>query len=228
MWGCAATTGPPKQHEPQQVLITVAAEESASLRVATDTISRTMDVPNPQGSLSQLSFISGKTAFIKIFSGLTVGDVTSLWNDLCVLENSTDIRTINLFINSPGGDAFQGLALSDHIRRAQHRGFHVTAHASGVVASAAIPVFVVCDRRIAAPGTIFMIHEPSLWKWPGRESASDIRAQGQLMGLLQDRYRTILVEHSKLSLEKWKLLEADTTWFSVEQAKAWGLVHEIE
>lgn len=226
---CATAPVPPQQHE---LIVTVkGAEEGAKVSVENKDraqVQYAMELPYQDGSLSPMSFISNGMAFTKIFSGLTVGDVTSLWNDLCVLENATEVRKINLFINSPGGDAFQGLALADHIKRAQRKGFHITAHASGVIASAAVPVFAVCDRRLAAPGTIFMIHEPSLWKWPGREDASDIRAQGQLMDLLQTRYRTILVESSKLPLQKWKLLEAETTWFNAEQAKKWGLVDEIE
>ncbi|MEE9503312.1 MAG: ATP-dependent Clp protease proteolytic subunit, partial [Candidatus Aminicenantaceae bacterium] len=151
-------------------------------------IHKSMEVPNQEGSLSNMSFIVKDEAFIKIFSSLTVGDVTRLWNDIWVLKMSTNIRKVNLFINSPGGDAFSGLALADQIERAKKEGFHITAHASGIVASAAVPVFAVSNRRLAAPGTIFMIHETSVWKWPGRETASDIRSQNKLMNLIRDRY----------------------------------------
>jgi ATP-dependent Clp protease protease subunit len=159
---------------------------------------------------------------------LSVSDVTRLWNDLVFLENSTNIREVNLFINSPGGDAFSGLALADQIERAKRRGFHITAHASGIIASAAVPVFAVCDVRLAAQGTIFMVHEASLWKWPGRETASDIRSQNELMVLLRERYIGKLANYSKLDKEKWEELENKTTWFSAEKAKKWGLVDKIE
>ena len=92
-----------------------------------------------------------------------MADVTRLWNDLIFLENNTSIRDVNLFINSSGGDAFSGLALADQIERAKRRGFHITAHASGIVANAAVSVFAVCDVRLEAPGTIFMVPETSLW-----------------------------------------------------------------
>jgi ATP-dependent Clp protease protease subunit len=157
-----------------------------------------------------------------------VADVTRLWNDFVVLENNTDIREVNLFINSPGGDAFSGLALADQIERARRKGFKVTAHASGIIASAAVPVFAVCDVRLAAPGTIFMVHEAALWKWPGRETASDIRSQNELMHLLRDRYIGKLVDNSKLNKAKWEELEKKTTWFSADKALAWGLVDSIE
>ncbi len=225
--GC--TTMGPRPVPPPEVIVKFQAVEPASVDAKTgDQINKSMEIHNPEGSLSQLSFISNDKAFVKIFSGLSVSDVTRLWNDLVFLENSTNIREVNLFINSPGGDAFSGLALADQIERAKRRGFHITAHASGIIASAAVPVFAVCDVRLAAPGTIFMVHEASLWKWPGRETASDIRSQSELMQLLRERYIGKLAKHSKLDKEKWQELENKTTWFSAEKAKKWGLVDKIE
>ena len=228
--GCAtlpSNTPPP----PQEVVVKVQAADPANVTVKEEPkerVNKSMEVPNPEGRLSQLSFISKDKAFVKIFSGLSVADVTRLWNDLCVLENNTNIRDVNLFINSPGGDAFSGLALADQIERARRKGFKITAHASGIIASAAVPVFAVCDVRLAAPGTIFMVHEAALWKWPGRETASDIRSQNELMHLLRDRYIGKLAMNSKLDKTKWEMLENKTTWFSAEKAKDWGLVDSIE
>ena len=91
-----------------------------------------------------------------------------------------------------------------------------------------MPVFAVCSHRIAAPGTIFMVHEASLWKWPGQETASDIRSQNRLMDLLRNRYISKLVQYSNLTEEEWGELEHKTTWFSAEQARDMGLVDRIE
>ncbi len=232
--GCA-TTMPTGPSSPQEVIIKVQAVEPAKVEVNNGSngenghnIRKAMEIPNQEGSLSRMSFILKDEAFIKIFSSLTVGDVSNLWNDISVLDKTTEIRNVNLFINSPGGDAFSGLALADQLERAKREGFHITAHASGIVASAAVPVFVVADRRLAAPGTIFMVHETSIWKWPGRETASDIRSQNRLMGLIRDRYIGKLAYYSNLSKEEWEDLEKKTTWFSAEQAKKWGIVDEIE
>jgi ATP-dependent protease ClpP protease subunit len=217
---------------PQEVVVTLKASDPTQVTVKeepqADRVNKSMEVANPEGRLSQLSFISKDKAFVKIFSGLSVADVTRLWNDLVVLENNTKIRDVNLFINSPGGDAFSGLALADQIERARRKGFKITAHASGIIASAAVPVFAVCDVRLAAPGTIFMVHEAALWKWPGRETASDISSQNELMHLLRDRYIGKLVDNSKLNKSRWEELEKKTTWFSANKALNWGLVDSIE
>jgi len=229
---CAAVPTKSTPPAPQEVVVTLKAADPTNVTVKeeprTDRVNKSMEVANPEGRLSQLSFISNDKAFVKIFSGLSVADVTRLWNDLVVLENNTKIRDVNLFINSPGGDAFSGLALADQIERARRKGFKITAHASGIIASAAVPVFAVCDVRLAAPGTIFMVHEAALWKWPGRETASDIRSQNELMYLLRDRYIGKLVDNSKLNKGKWEELEKKTTWFSANKALDWGLVDSIE
>jgi ATP-dependent protease ClpP protease subunit len=235
LFGCASLNGgaPP----PQEIIVKVQAVDPVNVQVTDGNangkdngsqIQKSMTIPNQEGALSNISFIAKDEAFIKIFSSLTVGDVTRLWNDISVLKKSTDIRKINLFINSPGGDAFSGLALADQIERAQRDGFQITAHASGIIASAAVPVFVVANTRLAAPGTIFMVHETSIWKWPGRETASDIRSQNKLMDLIRDRYIGKLAKYSKLSEKEWRELEHKTTWFSVEKAKHWGIVDKIE
>jgi len=228
----SCATVPTGQPQPQEVIVKVQAADPTKVKVAhkdePDRVNRSMEVPNQEGHLSQLSFISKDKAFVKIFSGLSVSDVTRLWNDLCVLENNTSIRDVNLFINSPGGDAFSGLALADQIERARRKGFRITAHASGIIASAAVPVFAVCNERLAAPGTIFMVHEAALWKWPGRETASDIRSQNELMSLLRARYIGKLTANSKLDKTKWEELAKKTTWFSAEKAMDWGLVDKIE
>ena len=225
---CAAT-GPGSVPQTAELMVKVQTAETEQIETNEgEFVTKSMVVPNEEGRLSELSFISKNKAFVKIFSDLSVSDVTRLWNDIVVLELNSNIRDINLFINSPGGDAFSGLALADQIERAQRKGFRVTAHASGIVASAAVPVFAVCKVRLAAPGTIFMVHEAELWKWPGRETASDISSQNELMSLLRDRYLAKLVTNSKVTKEKWEQLEHKTTWFSAEKALEWGLVDKIE
>lgn len=92
--GCA--TMPNGQTSPQEVIVKIQVTDPTKVIVAQkdepDRINRSMEVPNQEGHLSQLSFISKDRAFIKIFSGLSVSDVTRLWNDLVVLENNTKIR----------------------------------------------------------------------------------------------------------------------------------------
>jgi ATP-dependent Clp protease protease subunit len=238
MIGCAGTPTIPQEPIKHTLDINISSDSGKPVTVKAkdplqERIMKSMEIQNTNLKLSQLSAISKKTkkAYIKIFSGLSVADVTRAWGDIIYLYDETDIRDLNVFINSPGGDAFSGLALSNMIQMARGMGFKVTAHASGIIASAAIPVLAVCDVRIAAKDTILMVHEAALWKWPGRETASDIRAQGELMALLKERYLNILASdrdgNTKLPYDKWEVMEVKTKWFNTTKALEWGLIDKI-
>lgn len=231
IWGCAGQQLDRTPLPPQEVKITIESvgENKAAVNVKSgDKIHKSMEVQNPEMKLSQLSAISGGKLFIKIFSGLSVADVTRAWSDLIYIENETDIKTVVVFIDSPGGDAFAGLALADQIERFKKRGFYFIAEATGIVASAAVPVFAVCNETHATQATIFMVHEAALWKWPGRETASQIRSQTALMDLLQKLYLNKLVENSNLDFDQWVVLEAKTSWFDVHKAVKIGILDFID
>jgi len=184
--------------------------------------------PNEFAALSNLTrILNENSAIMTIFAGLSVSDTRAFWMDIQVLK-SKKIYNIDIWINSPGGSAFDGLALSDEIITAQDMGFNIRAYASGIIASAAVPVFAVCKQRYAKPSTIFMVHEAALWKWPGRETHSDIISQGKLMNLLQETYLNKLARHSKLSFEEWHVMEARTSWFSALEAMSYGIVDVVQ
>jgi hypothetical protein len=115
-----ATMPTGQTQSPQEVVVKVEATNPTNVKINQENneerVNRSMEVPNQEGHLSQLSFISKERAFVKIFSGLSVSDVTRLWNDLVVLENNTEIRDVSLFINSPGGDAFSTNVLRPPVR----------------------------------------------------------------------------------------------------------------
>jgi ATP-dependent protease ClpP protease subunit len=234
--GCATAPmeSAPVQPVKADVTITIVQEgDAVAVKVTTPDeinkiIHKSMEVDNPGLQLSPMSAISGGRLFVKIFSGLSVVDVTRFWNDLIYLENETYIRDVVLFIDSPGGDAFSGLALADQIEKYQKKGFRFSAHATGIVASAAVPVFAVCDETYATSATIFMVHEAAIWKWPGRETASDIRTQNKMMDLLQKLYLKKLVRNSNKTFDEWVIMEKMTSWFSVEDAKSLGMLDHIE
>jgi len=192
------------------------------------TTQKVMAVENPELELSMLTRLVDDKAVMLIYAGLGPNDWRNVLLDLTYLEELTSIRTVDIHINSPGGDAFSGLSLSNMVQRFKDRGFKLNMYASGLVASAAVPVFVVGSERIAAKSTIFMVHEASIWKYLASESQSDIENQRTLLKTLSDQYRAILAEHSNISVNEWKEKERCTTYFTAEEAIKWGIVDRIE
>jgi len=231
---CAGTKVNSVNTVPQEVVITVTSTDPVTVDIEEEenleaTIWKHGLNAEGGGNISFMAFITPKNVVFNLYSGINVSDFIKLSNDIIKIRDFTDYRVVELNINSPGGSAFDGLSISDLIVKAQDLwGFTFKAHASGIIASAAVPIYAVCKERYATKGAIFMVHEAALWKWPGRETASDIRTQNKMMDMLQDQYTSYLVNNSKLSKEKWNSLQKETTWFTTEQAVEFGLVDFIE
>lgn len=178
--------------------------------------------------LTAMTKLGKDHATVWLFSGLSTSDYTRFAQDLEWLNEKTEIRAIKVMINSPGGNAFTGLSISDLIRKYRNRGWKIDTYGSGIIASAAVPIFASGENRIADSAAIFMVHEAALWKWPGRETASDIRAQNELMELLREKYMKFLVTGSRQAEDAWLLMEAKTSWFSADKAFEIGLATEVE
>jgi len=193
----------------------------------TTTVDNEPEIKGLKPEVSPLSSVMDGVGYTKIFAGISSSDTTRLWNDWTIFLK-TDVMEVDIFLNSGGGGAFDGIAIARHIMNFRNKGMTMRIHASGIVASAAIPILAAGSERFALKGTIFMVHEAALWKWPGKETASDIRAQAELMNLIRDSYMDILAETTTTSVKSWKAMEGVTTWFNADRAKEFGLIDHIE
>ncbi|WP_438863773.1 head maturation protease, ClpP-related [Neptunicella sp.] len=88
-----------------------------------------------------------------------VGDWGNSSDDVIYqIENQT-ADEINVFIQSPGGSAFEGIAIYNVLRKHSAK---VVTHILGAAASAASIIFMAGDERIMPANTYLMIHEPTL------------------------------------------------------------------
>lgn len=192
-----------------------------------DTIRKTMDIPYLEPEFDSTARQIGNTVYFPIWSHISGADTLALWKTIQVAKHKKLSKLI-IYINSGGGSAFDGLGVCDVMLAAQKDGFHITTEANGLVASAAVPIFAVGDKRISSPGTIFMIHEVSLFKFITDEKKGDLIAQTKMVDLLENRYNQLISRRSNLSVEDLQAKCRETTWFTAEEAKEWGLVDEIK
>ena len=99
-----------------------------------------------------------KMAYINI--GYMKGDLFGRQMDIV---DGFGIKELRLTINCGGGALFEMFSMVDRIQRFQDRGGNVVSIAQGIVASAAVPIFVIADLRISGRHTVFMIHPHSMW-----------------------------------------------------------------
>lgn len=209
-----------------EVKLKIEGVDNVNVSTEENQIIRSMEINNEEPSLSHYCKIKDNIAYVQITS---VGSYTtdSLWVDFKVLE-LRNVKELIVYMNNPGGSSFDGAGIYDQLRLLKEKGIHITTEGYGFVASAAIPIFLIGDKRIASKNMTFLIHPGALFKWGMfTETLKDLQSQTRMMEMARDRYATVVAKHSSLSKDKvLKMMEEDT-WFDAEQAKEWGMIDEI-
>lgn len=135
--------------------------------------------------------------------------------------NAIDKKTINLRINSPGGDVFAAQAMAQIIR--SHKA-NVIAHIDGIAASAATTIAMAADEVVMAPGAQFMIH--NAWSI----AMGDYREMSKVSDMLKKVNDSIAADYTRKTGKSAKdvadLMDAET-WFNADEALANGFIDKI-
>jgi len=173
------------------------------------------------GSLLMRHLLKGRTIIIaKQVDRRLMEKVATL---LFAMETDDPASDINVFVNSPGGDADSGFAIYDLLRFARPR---VRTVCAGLAASAAVPIFLGGAKgcRFALPNARFLLHQPSM-QMMGQASDLEITANEILK--IRDRYNEIMAEETGQPRAK---VEADANrdfWLTAKEAVQYGLVTRI-
>jgi len=133
-----------------------------------------------------------------------------------------DADRIDLHINSPGGSAYDGLAMYQALRNHKAR---ITVYVDGLAASAASFVAMAGDRRICAPHATVMIHEP--WGLCIGDAADMDRARAEL-DKLADNNAALYARRAGGEAADWREAMREESWYTAEEAVAAGLMHEVQ
>jgi ATP-dependent Clp endopeptidase proteolytic subunit ClpP len=130
-------------------------------------------------------------------------------------------REISLRINSPGGSVFDGFAIHDMLAARRDK---VTARIIGVAASMASIIALAGKRTIASENSTVMIHKP---RGGAFGESEEMRKMADLLDKLEGRLVNVYAAKSGKKEDEVKAAMEATTWFTAEEAKAWGLVDEV-
>lgn len=133
-----------------------------------------------------------------------------------------DADRIDLHINSPGGSAYDGLAMYQALRNHRAR---ITVYVDGLAASAASFVAMAGDRRICAPHATVMIHEP--WGLCIGDAADMDKARQEL-DKLADNNAALYARRAGGDAADWREAMREESWYTAEEAVAAGLMHEVQ
>jgi ATP-dependent Clp protease protease subunit len=160
-----------------------------------------------------------------IFLGTPIDDNVAnlIVAQLLFLDREDPEREIRLYINSPGGVIYSGLAIYDtmQIIRPPVETIAVgsTASMGTVLLTAGTP-----GRRYALPNATIHIHQPL---GGARGQASDLQIQAEEILRLRKRLNEIMVRHTGQPLER---IERDTDrdfFMDAGQAKEYGIVDQV-
>lgn len=142
---------------------------------------------------------------------------------LLFLESENPDKDISLYINSPGGSVYSGLAVYDTMQFVKP---DVSTLCTGIAAS--MGAFLLAagakGKRYSLPNSRIMIHQPS---GGAQGPASDIQIQAREIISLRARLNGILAKHTGQPIER---IEVDTdrdNFMSAEDAVSYGLVDKV-
>jgi ATP-dependent Clp protease, protease subunit len=160
-----------------------------------------------------------------IFLGTEINSMVanSIVAQLLYLEHEDPEKEIRMYIQSPGGEIYAGMAILDTMRQIRAP---VSTTAIGMTASFGTMLLVAGQKgmRYALPNATIHMHQPLSM---GGGQASDIEIQAKEILRLKDRLLNILAEASGQPLEKIRQGTDRDIYLSAEQAKAYGLVDQI-
>lgn len=139
------------------------------------------------------------------------------------LQSEDPDKDIFLYINSPGGVVYSGLAIYDTIQYIKPQ---VATICIGIAASMAALLLAAGakGKRFALPHSRVMIHQPH----GGAEGqAVDIEIQAKEILRLREIGNDILVKHTGQPVEKIERDIDRNFWMSATDAKNYGIIDDI-
>ena len=140
------------------------------------------------------------------------------------LESEDPDKDINLYINSPGGDVYAGLAIYDTMQFVKP---DIATICIGMAMSMGAMLLSggAEGKRMALPNAKIMIHQ--VWTGGLGGQATDIEIRARETLALKRRIEEIIAQHSKQELEKVaKDMERDY-FLTSQEAKDYGIIDQV-
>lgn len=132
-------------------------------------------------------------------------------------------KDIKLYINSPGGSVYDGLAIYDTIQYIKP-----DVQTIGIGLQASMGAFLLSSgtkgKRVALPNSRIMIHQPSSGT-QGKVTDQEITLRESIY--LKQRLNEILSKNTGQDISKIEKDADRDYWMSAKEAKKYGLIDEV-
>lgn len=142
---------------------------------------------------------------------------------LLYLASEDPERDINLYINSPGGGVYAGLAIYDTM---QYVSCPIATICVGLAASMGAVLLAAGEsgKRAGLPNSRVMIHQPM---GGAQGQASDIQIQAAEILKTKARLHEIIAHHTGRTVEDIERDSDRDYWMSSEEAQKYGLIDNV-
>ena len=158
----------------------------------------------------------------EITSGLTFDIVSKV---RLLKKINGDISSINILLNSPGGDVIETLALIDYIQSQKDQGitFNIIVRGSAMSAAA---LLLTCGTgvRAASKHSKIMVHQLSTIV-VGK--LSDVKSNAKFSEELEHECNQLMADNSNMDKEYWEGISSSDYFMSAEKALECGIIDKI-
>lgn len=161
-----------------------------------------------------------------VFLGSPISDDAAnvIIAQLLFLQADNPEKDIYLYINSPGGSVYAGLAIYDTIK---FLSCDVNTYCMGIAAS--MGSFLLSagtkGKRYALPNSRIMLHQPSMSFSQG--TAADLEIQAKEILYLRERLNLIYAENTGQEVERINEDLDRDRFMSPDEAKEYGLIDHV-
>lgn len=128
------------------------------------------------------------------------------------------------FLNTHGGDAYEGFAMYDLMKLLPTEKVMI---AQGKVMSAGLILLAGADLRLSLPNTIFMIHNMATTIPPEMSDPQKIQQGLDSTKEMNENMLHMIKDNCNLEYDDVRRLAQDETYFSAMQALEWGFIDGI-
>jgi ATP-dependent protease ClpP protease subunit len=176
---------------------------------------------------------SGRTAEINIYGNITqdaealnafVGEDTGMVSAHGIVSEiqGLDVDTINVYINSYGGEVAEALAIYSALKR---HSASIHTYCDGFACSAATIVFCAGDIRTMGSIALMMIHD--CMSYLGYANSADMRKAADDNDKINQSSINAYLAVSNLEEDEIRSLMAKETWLTAEECLKYGFATEI-
>lgn len=138
------------------------------------------------------------------------------------LDSLGDIETLNIYINSPGGDVFAGQTIYSILKR--HKA-HKNIYVDGLAASIASVIAMAGSTIFMPKNSMMMIHNP--WTF-GVGNASDFRKLAEDLDKIRESLISAYEDRSALMRDEIIDIMDKETWLTASECKEYGFCDVVE